>query len=112
MTIGRAGRRTEKPAAVILIGLMAMLLCTFGMTACGSRTEQPEQAKQDEQMEIHVAADGSDETGNGTTEAPYATITRADAGFSDRRPWRRLWSGQAGRCLFRDRRFPDSHPGG
>jgi len=79
MTIGRAGRRTEKPAAVILIGLMAMLLCTFGMTACGSRTEQPEQAKQDEQMEIHVAADGSDETGNGTTEAPYATITRAAA---------------------------------
>ena len=82
MTRGRTGRRTEKSAALILTGLMAALLCMFGMTACGSQAVQPEQAepaKQGEQMEIHVAADGSDETGNGTTEAPYATITRAAA---------------------------------
>ena len=46
-----------------------MITMVLGLTACGV---QP-----DGQSQVHVAASGDDESGNGTQDAPYATISMA-----------------------------------
>ena len=68
-------------AAGITIALLAFMLA-FGLTACGSpqtSTTSTDQGTMGSatQDEVHVAADGSDSAGDGTKEAPYATVSRA-----------------------------------
>ena len=49
-----------------------IVISSYGMISCGSQTK--------EQSEVHVAANGSDESGNGTQEEPYASISGAASG--------------------------------
>ena len=49
--------------------ILAMLVLVFGSAGCGSQ--------QQGQQEIHVAVSGSDETGTGAKDAPYATVSAA-----------------------------------
>ena len=46
-----------------------LLIFVFGITACTSKQTQP--------AEVHVAADGSDDSGSGTPDAPFATVSHA-----------------------------------
>ena len=51
--------------------ILVMLALVFGFAGCGS------QQGQEEQTEVHVAVSGSDESGTGTQDAPYATVSAA-----------------------------------
>ena len=61
-----------KRFAVIIFMIMLMLVPVSGICGCSS----VEQGKT-EQKEIHVSVTGSDETGEGTKDAPYATVAAA-----------------------------------
>lgn len=63
--------RTKRFAMVIFI-VMLILVPVSGLCGCGSVEQE-----NTEQKEIHVSAAGSDETGEGTKEAPYATVSAA-----------------------------------
>ena len=63
-----AGRMLQTVLAVL-----AVLTLALGTAACG--------LSQAELREVHVAAGGSDETGTGTPDAPYATIAGAAVAF-------------------------------
>ena len=62
-----------KKTVVLVISLMLFLIAS-GTSACGKKLEMNESAAQ---SEVHVSAEGSDESGNGTESAPYATVSRA-----------------------------------
>ncbi len=62
-----------KKTVVLVISLMLFLIAS-GTSACGKKLEMNEPAAQ---SEVHVSAEGSDESGNGTESAPYATVSRA-----------------------------------
>lgn len=62
----------QKGCAACLCIVSMMLVLVFGIAGCAS--SQQEQAKQ---AETHVSADGSDESGKGTPDAPYATVSAA-----------------------------------
>ena len=62
-------RKNILKKAVIII---MIVISSYGMISCGSQTK--------EQSEVHVAANGSDESGNGTQEEPYASISGAASG--------------------------------
>ncbi len=50
----------------------AMLVLLSGITGCGSFRQE-----RSEQTELHVSLKGSDETGNGTQDKPFATVSAA-----------------------------------
>ena len=52
-----------------MIIVIAVLFASLVMIACGSKTEK--------QAEVHVAVNGSDESGKGTEDSPYATVSAA-----------------------------------
>ena len=54
--------------------LTALLVLALGLFGCGSAQQQ-----QAERAEIHVAANGNDESGTGAQDAPYATVSAAAA---------------------------------
>lgn len=54
----------------ITLVALALLILTCGVFGCG-----PSELTQ--QKEVHVAVSGSDETGEGTSDAPYASISAA-----------------------------------
>ena len=62
-----------KKTVVLVISLMLFLIAS-GTSACGKKLEMNEPAAQ---SEVHVSAEGSDESGNGMESAPYATVSRA-----------------------------------
>ncbi|MBQ9060659.1 MAG: right-handed parallel beta-helix repeat-containing protein [Firmicutes bacterium] len=63
-------RQMRKNAGLLLAVFLLILAPAAGMTACGTKAQL---------QEVHVATDGSDDTGKGTPDAPYATITCAAA---------------------------------
>ena len=63
--------RTKRFAMVIFI-VMLILVPVSGLCGCGSVPQE-----NTEQKEIHVSEAGSDETGEGTKDAPYATVSAA-----------------------------------
>jgi len=60
--------RSKKVAAAFVLTFV-MTVLSLGMTACASQ--------QKGLSEVHVAADGNDESGKGTQSAPYATVSMA-----------------------------------
>lgn len=52
--------------------IFMMLVPVSGICGCGSVEQE-----KTEQKEIHVSAAGNDETGEGTKDAPYATVSAA-----------------------------------
>ena len=63
---------SAKRFAKIIFMIMLVLIPVSGICGCGSV-----QQEKTEQKEIHVSAAGSDETGEGTKDAPYATVSAA-----------------------------------
>ena len=81
MMIRNSGKAKKAVTVALVCGVVLCLaLC---LAACGSQQEQADQADQQDQAtqknqaELHVATDGSDESGNGTPDEPYATISFA-----------------------------------
>ena len=64
--------KTTKGFASRLFASSLMLALVFGLCGCGSLRQD-----QAEQKVVHVAVDGNDESGNGTIDAPYATVSAA-----------------------------------
>ena len=66
-----------------IIFTLIVVILSLGATACGAQpAKQNEQtADQKEQTtkqnEVHVAVEGNDESGNGSEDAPYASISKA-----------------------------------
>ena len=81
MVIRNSGKNGKAVTAALVCGVV-LCLALF-LAACGSQqgqadqADQQEQAGQTNQAELHVATDGSDESGNGTPDEPYATISFA-----------------------------------
>jgi len=63
---------SAKRFAKIIFMIMLTLVSVSGICGCGSV-----QQEKTEQKVIHVSAAGSDETGEGTKNAPYATVSSA-----------------------------------
>ena len=59
--------------------LTTLLIAALAMSSCGPLriSHQGAAAAQAERNEVHVAADGSDTSGNGTADAPFATASAA-----------------------------------
>ncbi|MBQ6370715.1 MAG: hypothetical protein IJJ21_03935 [Firmicutes bacterium] len=81
MMIRNSGKAKKAVTVALVCGVVLCLaLC---LAACGSQqgqadqADQQDQATQKNQAELHVATDGSDESGNGTPDEPYATISFA-----------------------------------
>ena len=81
MVIRNSGKaRKAKTVTLVCEVVLCLALC---LAACGSQQgqadqeDQQDQATQKNQAELHVATDGSDESGNGTPDEPYATISFA-----------------------------------
>ena len=55
---------------------MLVVIVALGATACGGQPAK-KKAQPAKQNEIHVAADGNDESGTGSKGAPYASISKA-----------------------------------
>ncbi len=68
-----------------LLAASIIVFAALGTTCCGMNPAEQSQAHTEPESEtnsivegeVHVAADGSDETGSGTLDAPYATIAYA-----------------------------------
>ena len=54
----------------VIISMLLIVVIAFGTAACGQRQTA-------ENPEVHVAPNGSDASGSGTEDAPYATVSRA-----------------------------------
>ena len=63
-------KKDKKRFVCYLPYILVMFVLVFGFAGCGSQ-----QHGQEEQQEVHVAVSGSDETGTGAQDAPYATVS-------------------------------------
>ena len=74
-----------KKSIVKLIAASLIVSAAFGTASCGTHSAEPAEVNTKTESEIlsavegevHVAADGSDEAGSGTVDAPFATISYA-----------------------------------
>ena len=74
-----------KKSIVKLIAASLIVSAAFGTASCGTHPAEPAEVNTKTESEIlsavegevHVAADGSDEAGSGTVDAPFATISYA-----------------------------------
>ena len=63
----------------IITSLVVGLTMAFAFTGCGQQEEAGDSGSTGEAKTLHVAADGNDETGDGSEDAPFATVGGAIA---------------------------------
>ena len=65
--------------AKLLIGLLACLALTFAFAGCGQSSDTDDTDYTNDAKILHVATTGNDESGDGSEEAPFATVEGAIA---------------------------------